>query len=312
MSEGKKVAILRRVLGSFYLTGTERLFFCPKCNHHKHKLSVNIDKDVFKCWVCDYNGRSVRKLIRYAGTFKDLTDWSELTNEETPVSLTDAFFAEEKEEEEQIVDLPEEFFSLANKNKPISSFNAHGYLRNRGITKQDIIRWKIGFCDKGPFAGRIIIPSFGLSGRPNYFVARSYTNDWKKYLNPPAKRDVVFNHLFVDFDADIILVEGVFDAIIAGPNSIPLLGSTLREKSKLFQEIVRKDTTVYIALDPDAEKKTMYLIKKLLDYGIEIHKIDITPFEDVAEMSKKEFQKRKIQSVIMDSDNYLLKTLMSI
>ena len=69
---------------------------------------------------------------------------------------------------------------------------------------------------------------------------------------------------------------------------------------------------VYIALDPDAEKKTMYLIKKLLDYGIEIHKIDITPFEDVAEMSKKEFQKRKIQSVIMDSDNYLLKTLMSI
>ena len=311
MSEGKKVGILRRGLGNFYSTGTERLFSCPKCNHHKQKLSVNIEKDVFKCWVCDYNGRSIRKLIRYAGSFKELADWTELTNDDQHMSLEDAFFVEE-EEKEQIVDLPESFRSLANRDRPISSYAARNYLQQRGVTKQDIVRWKIGFCDKGQYAGRIIIPSFGLTGRPNYFIARSYINDWRKYLNPPAKRDIVFNHLFVDFDEDIIFVEGAFDAIIAGPNAVPLLGSTLREESRLFQEVVRNDSTVYIALDPDVEKKTMRLIKKLLNYGVEVRKIDIAPYGDVAEMSKKEFQKRKIQSVVMNSDNYLLRTLMTI
>jgi len=293
MSEGKKIGILRRVLGNFYSTGTERLFFCPKCNHHKHKLSVNIEKDVFKCWVCDYNGRSIRKLIRYAGSFKDLADWTELTDDEQPMSLEDAFFVEE-EEEEQIIDLPEGFHSLANRDRLISSYAARNYLQQRGITKQDIVRWKIGFCDKGQYAGRIIIPSFGLTGRPNYFIARSYINDWRK------------------FDEDIIFVEGAFDAIIAGPNAVPLLGSTLREESKLFQEVVRNDSTVYIALDPDVEKKTMRLIKKLLNYGVEVRKIDIAPYGDVAEMPKEEFKKRKIQSVVMDSNNYLLRTLMTI
>ena len=57
----------------------------------------------------------------------------------------------------------------------------------------------------------------------------------RKYLNPPADRDIIFNELYIDWDSDIILVEGAFDAIKAGPNSIPLLGSTLREESSLFQ-----------------------------------------------------------------------------
>ena len=77
----------------------------------------------------------------------------------------------------------------------------------------------------------------------------------------------------------------------------------------MFQEVVRNDSTVYLALDPDAEKKSMRLIKSLLSYGIEIHKVNIAPYKDVAEMSKEEFQKRKTQSVVMDSNNYLLETL---
>ena len=61
----------------------------------------------------------------------------------------------------------------------------------------------------------------------NYFVTRTYDNDWRKYLNPKASRDIVFNHLYLDFDEPLTIVEGVFDAIKAGENSVPLLGSTI-------------------------------------------------------------------------------------
>ena len=56
-----------------------------------------------------------------------------------------------------------------------------------------------------------------------------------KYLNPPVSKNVVFNELYVDWDEAVVIVEGVFDAITVGQNGIPILGSSLREESKLFK-----------------------------------------------------------------------------
>ena len=100
----------------------------------------------------------------------------------------------------------------------------------------------------------------------------------------------------MDFDEDIILVEGTFDALNAGDGAVPLLGSTLRENSKLFQEIVKNDSTVYIALDQDAEKKARRLIRSLLEYDIEVYKVNLDGYADVGEMPKDEFNKRKLKS----------------
>ena len=132
-------------------------------------------------------------------------------------------------------------------------------------------------------------------------------------MNPQASRDIVFNHLYLDFDEDLTIVEGVFDAIIAGPNAVPVLGSTLNEESPLFQEIVRNDTPVYIAFDRDAKKKENRLIEKFLEYGIEIYKIDTTAYEDVGAMPKANFLRLKKKATLINSDNYLLyRTLSSL
>ena len=60
----EKLQILKMALGAFLLNNEESLFFCPKCDHHKRKLSINIEKNVFKCWVCDYSGKSILGLMR--------------------------------------------------------------------------------------------------------------------------------------------------------------------------------------------------------------------------------------------------------
>ncbi len=109
----------------------------------------------------------------------------------------------------------------------------------------------------------------------------------------------------MDFEDDLTIVEGAFDAIVAGPNAVPLLGSTLRETSKLFQEIVRNDTTVYMALDPDVRKKEIKIIELLLKYGIEVYKVSLTEYNDVGEMSQEIFHQRKNNSVFIKDKFYL-------
>lgn len=162
---------------------------------------------------------------------------------------------EELTEEEQKIELPEDFVSLCNRRLPLASQRPLEYLESRGLTRRDIFRWKAGYSKQGRYGGRIIIPSFNNTGDINYFIARSYVGHNKRYLNPPCGRDIVFNELFIDWDEPVVLVEGVFDAIVAGDNAIPILGSTLREASKLFQALVRHDTPVFLGLDPDADKK---------------------------------------------------------
>ena len=59
----EKLQILKDVLGQYRISNQEHLFFCPYCEHHKRKLSVNLEKNVFKCWVCDWSGRDLYRII---------------------------------------------------------------------------------------------------------------------------------------------------------------------------------------------------------------------------------------------------------
>jgi hypothetical protein len=212
-------------------------------------------------------------------------------------------------EEEIKVELPQEFRTLTSKDRPLISNPAFRYLRERGLSKDDILKWKIGYCYEGQYRNRIIIPSFNDDGDTNYFIARSYSGDSYKYKNPRASKNIVFNELFVDWDQDLVIVEGVFDAIVAG-NAVPILGSTLRADSRLIQKIVYNDTPVYIALDPDAEAKERKIIQTLMKYDIELYKIDVSGYEDVGSMPKEIFERRKQQASFIDNDNYLLMNLL--
>ena len=309
MNKPEAKRILNEVLGYFKESGQELLFKCPSCNHHKRKLSVNLDKNAFKCWICDYRGRNLRRLVRRYGSYVQLSKWDKITNRFDLANFADLFMDQPDREEEIKVELPQEFRTLTSKDRPLISNPAFRYLRERGLSKDDILKWKIGYCYEGQYRNRIIIPSFNDDGDTNYFIARSYSGDSYKYKNPRASKNIVFNELFIDWDQDLVIVEGVFDAIVAG-NAVPILGSTLRADSRLIQKIVYNDTPVYIALDPDAEAKERKIIQTLLKYDIELYKIDVSGYEDVGSMPKEIFERRKQQASFIDNDNYLLMNLL--
>ena len=299
----RKLKIVREFLGSFYKSKDEFLFHCPKCKHHKKKLSLNFDKNVFKCWICDYVGKDIGRLVYSYGNSDTKSQWRTLTG------VVDFSEVDEVEEEKIVVKLPEEFISLTCKQVNPLSISVRQYLKSRGLTRDDLVWWKIGYCPDGEYGKRIIIPSFDISGEVNYFIARSYTpGDWQRYKNPPAERDFIFNELYLDWDKDITIVEGVFDAIVAG-NAIPLLGSTLRENSYIFQKIITNCDKVYIALDDDAKSKEFKISDLFRSYGVDVYRIDTSGFGDVGEMDKKTFQARKKTASFLSLDNYLMEKL---
>jgi DNA primase len=297
----EKLKLLKKALGKCWTNEEEHQFHCPKCNHHKLKLSVNIDKGVFKCWICDYSGTKISPLIRrFAPSY--YADWR-LLEGEVDLDKYDTIFAEQEELPPQVIDLPENFQTLTGKKTRVKR-KALNYLYSRGFTDTDILAWKIGFCDFGEYQDRVIVPSFDVQGNLNFFIARSYTDDWMKYKNPKVSKDIIFNGLNIDWDNDIILVEGVFDAMKC-KNAIPLLGSTLRENSILFQKICERKPNVYLALDDDVKDKEFGIAKRLREYGINAMSIKITPYADIGEMPVEIVEERKQNADIVSDLDYL-------
>jgi len=301
-----KTSLLEVALGEYQRSGNELLFFCEFCKHHKKKFSVNIVTNSYKCWICNVRGRNIRRFLKAKLSYSQLYEWDKINNIVDLNDLNDDMFVERVQIQEQTIDLPQQFVSLANKQLPLTSKFALKYLYDRGLTKEDIVMWKIGHCADGEYKGRIIVPSFNLEGKCDYFVARGYGREYPKYINPNATKDIVFNELYINWNKDIVLVEGVFDAIKC-ENAIPLLGSTLEEKTTLFNKIIQYDPIVYIALDPDAEKKSNSILNKFIRYDIRVYKIDVTGFDDVGEMTKEQFIERKEQARLIN-ENWMLES----
>ena len=302
----EKISLLSNVLGSYYKSNDEHLFQCPYCKHHKRKFSVNIHRGVYKCWVCDQKGRNLYRLVRKFGSQKDREAWKAFSGDKADLNDFESLFEEGGEDNfEQIVEMPPNFHTLTGNCKFKAPLR---YLEGRDISRRDILKWKIGFCSGGPFKGRIIIPSFNENGDLNYFIARTFTDDYRRYKNPPVSRDIVFNELYVDFDKEVTIVEGAFDAVKAD-NAVPILGSTIRETSRLFKKIVQNNTPVLLALDPDAKYKANNIKKLFFKYGIEVRELQYDDERDVGDMSKEEVKKLSQEAPGISEEDTLISAI---
>jgi DNA primase len=298
----KKIIILEESLGTFYKSKNEYLFFCPFCKHHKKKMSLNLSRGVFKCWVCDTKG-GISYLIKRFGTQDNKYKW-ELLNQEIDMSSIQTMFEIKIEEIKQTVPLPEGYLCLAKKGLPYSAKEPLTYLMGRGLSRRDILYYKIGYCERGPYRNRIIIPSFNEDGNCNYFIARTYRTDWMRYKNPPVPKNIIFNDLLIDWQSPVTLVEGVFDAIKIN-NAIPILGSILSEKTQLFKKLVTEQPKIYVGLDHDVISKSLKVISTMIEYGLKVYRLDTSEIEDIGSVTKQEAEGLKENSILMNVENML-------
>lgn len=275
MENASLLVLVESVLGKGHATSKGNYSFkCPFCLHHKPKLEINLNTTVKKenfwhCWVCNARGKTIKSLFKAvkasADKFKDLDLLIVPTFKEQTV--------------EEVLALPKEFISLTNvpndRLTQIESKHALKFLKKRNVIMDDIVKYNIGFCREGKYEGRIIIPSYDANGILNYFTARDYKETaTNKYKNPAVSRDIIAFELYINWNAPLILCEGMFDAITIKRNVIPLLGKTL--SNTLMKKIVQSNVDrIYIALDNDAKKDALNHVDKLISFGKEVYMVEL-------------------------------------
>ena len=268
----KIVNLLNRVLksqGQELTKENEYMWWSPFVNHHKPKLQVNIKNGKWHCWVSGQGGHNLFQLFKKVKATKK--QYQELNE------LSDNFSFEyvPTKQENKEVKLPDEYKPMWTKSNSPTYKHALKYLKSRGVSQDDMIKYSIGYCEDGLYSNRIIIPSYDNEGKLNFFIGRDIFDSKLKYRNSPTPKDIIGFELFVNWEEPILLVEGALDAITSKVNSIPLFGKTIMNNLKR-RILEKKVKTLYVALDNDAVKDSMRIVEELMNEGIKVHMIKLT------------------------------------
>ena len=276
--QSEVVTILNKALNQFarIRKGTDAVYYCPACNHYKRKLEINLNTGKYHCWVCGLSGTSLKTL------FKKLHLSSELLSQiykntdslkklpPSDISLISQLFNEGKPESTaEPVFLPDEYTSFFENSISTIGKHALNYLKSRGITKYDILRYNIGYCERGHYKNRVILPSYDKYGNLNFFSSRCIYDDmWMKYINSSTSKNIIGFELLLDYTQPVTVVEGAFDAIAIRNNVVPLFGKTL--SSKLKCAFISNDVKrVNVVLDNDAIEDSVKICEFMLKNNIE-------------------------------------------
>jgi len=279
-------------------------FHCPFCNHRKKKLEINMatneqGHNPWECWVCQTKGRTIRSLLKQLRTPRD--EAAEILK-----YLPKGSQIEYKQL--SIIEMPKEYQPLYSSSQTSVIANlVKKYLYDRGLNDNDFIKYGIGYCTSGEYGGRVILPSYSESNRLNYFVGRSYDGNYFKYKNPEVSKDIIFFENLINWNAPIILCEGVFDAIAIRRNAIPLLGKNI--PNSLYKKIITsKLTDIYIALDLDAQTEALTIAEKFLNQGKKVFLVNMKD-KDPSEMGFKAFTELIQQAEELDLSGLMLHKL---
>jgi hypothetical protein len=283
----EKIRLIESCFGKSRLTADNKnvIVYCPICKSKgkdKFKLAIGVDKGMYHCWVCESKGKNIGRLaLKYSIQKKAATDlYSYFKTEKDDLQI--------RIEQEKTIELPEDFRLIAT-SRGHSAKIARSYLENRGFTEKDLYRFRAGISEKYGYKNRIIFPSFDLKQNLNYYTARTHdSNQKRRYQNANVSRkDIIFREFDIDFNQEMILVEGVFDLLHTTWNSTCILGSWIDYKYKIFQEIVRHKTPVVLCFDYDALSKTQKMAKALHELCVPV-KISYHGNKDFGDMSKEE------------------------
>jgi len=238
--------------------------FCGKANH----FSINIENGHWRCFKCDERGLDFAWLIaeveglslERARAFIMRRTVTFRRREVAPESLSDRLRrlrgAPESTQvpEDVLTPLPTEFVPV---HGPDGRWSMPEYLLERGMTRNAARHWGLGYCTRGRYADRIVMPIVCPAG--SSFTARAALDGMRgaRYLNPEEAKHgrLVYGWAGCDGSEWVVLVEGPFDTIRLwqyGTPALALLGKELhRDQLRLLCQLPAV-TRIVVMLDPEA------------------------------------------------------------
>jgi len=301
MLQQKLVSLLSTVIEPSIPKADEYMVHCPYCFHRKKKLAINLVSHKWHCWICAQAGNRLSTLFyKFGASDSNLKALIKL------VPKTSYNIDGDKKENNTTVSLPLEFIPItAGSYNSMNYRNAVKYLKKRNITKYDILRYNIGYCETGAYSNMIIFPSYDSNGKVNFFVGRAYYESGFKHKLPNVTKDIIGNELLINWNEPINIVESPIDAISTGDNTVPLYGTNILSELKL--KIVQNNVSrINIILDGDAIKRSIAHSEYFMNNGISVHLIGL------GDKDPNEIGKKGMADIITSStptDSYQIMTL---
>lgn len=270
-----KIQLLETILGKGHKSNRDYYqFMCPfHQGKNGPKLGVSLGTGGWKCWVCPAKGSSISSLIRKLnGTKEQLQLSRELWKEKVQF----------KYEPINKIGLPKEYIPLWQPSGSFFYKKAQSYLHGRGITENDILKYRIGYCEHGPYNDMIIFPSYTESGMVNFYQGRTFnqlSNFRFKIPENINKNEILFDENLINWQEPVILVESKLDAIAVKRNAYPLYGKRITDQFK--QKVLEEQTPeIIFCLDGDALNDAIMQSEWFLNNGIDVKKVQLPETED--------------------------------
>lgn len=166
------------------------------------------------------------------------------------------------------------------------------YVVGRGVHPDTIVEYQIGYCPSGFYAGSIVVP-FYRSGVLTGFVARNLEDRQYRYPKGFRREQTFFNHDRLFDDDDVVVVEGVFDALPHVPHTMAVLGKPTRNHIQLIKLASRgidfSGKRFYFMLDGDARSENWAAVMQLRMSGVSAIFIKTPAGKDPGDLTPDEF-----------------------
>lgn len=282
---------------------------CPHCaklyNNYepdnKFNLEINLSKRVYKCWKCEISG-PIPKLLKY---YSKRDVYNLYIDNFDDYDYVQNYKSNEDEDIYREVFLPKEFIPFSMVETAIPMHNrAYNYIKNtRNISDRLIQELNIGFCLEGYYQNRILIPSYDINNKLNYYVTRTFVDDKVTYLKPKINQDFIFNENRIDWNSTVYVVEGAFDYITLPFNTLCLLGKDFIPY--IFNKVVKYKPQMVFVLDQDAMKQTIKYINIFDNMSIKNIKFVELPYKSDIDDLRKKIGDKNLPDYLLNNSKYL-------
>jgi DNA primase len=224
-------------------SGSEIVIKCPLCDDHAPRLYVNATTGMWMCHLCKETGNDYTLLREVLGLdhFMAMRLRARLDGGQASISRpTPAYTRQQRgpslEEggtpAKEGIELPDECHPLTHPEAPGEGIFWR-YLESRGVTAKDVKTYEIGWCLRGLYAYRIIIP-VKTNDVLWTFVARSVVDATPKVLHPVGAQPLraLFGLDQFQESNKVIVVEGAFDALRLQGRAVATLGTNFSQHQR--------------------------------------------------------------------------------
>ena len=281
-----KLSILTRIFGKSKGSHPTYNFCCPREHPNSKvdigfKMGVNINEDVFNCFVCGYHGKA-NSLIKESGDYCDYRDYPD-----------ESFFYNSIDIKDAIAKLPNDCISYREHAE------TYEYLLGRGFNEEILDFYDVKYSK----TNNIILSSYDKSNILNFWTSNYPEKKNSKYVNGKnysfilgdyiglENNNIIINENNIDFRMPLYIFEGYYDFYSMYPytNVTASLGKTI--KKRLREEIIKNKTPFIISFDyndKNAQLNAENFVNEMEEYNVLGIKFPYKYNKDINEDLKKQ------------------------